>query len=730
MTTKLNSEANYEIASQWWPDLRDIWTPIGWKDNLFRFNVLWNGTVIAEPCYWVPNINPRTTQWQGQGVQATIVPEYLEKPWSHERYSYLERDDARVSQDWDDCDAPVLGSQSMVDGLLLRQEVFAHIPEAKAVETGIEPLFMWIRLSVRKICEPLSVEKTCRFFIKLNAPHMYAGMSPGTHRFEIEKSEYPRQLRAESKEYSMENGFRILEQGNKVRIAVAPGQDCEVEFLRQHPKECDNTMHITLPTKPGSSVDILLPMLPTNRAVFDKELAFGYDASLKQANQFWAPKPQTAAVVDTPETAINETLAHSLKFQEVIAEKNPATGDYAFLCGSLRYAGMYATPNAMAFTMLEDMLGYHELVDKHIEILRKNQGTVVPPGDCFEIHPGYLSNPRELLDCIDWLSDHGAILYSVCMHAMLSGDQSFIDRWTDGIIKACEFIQHARSIAGHGGVEGVMPAAVASDFGTTIQGVWNDGWVYKGLTTAVRLLKRLEHPRAAEFARDAEDYKMVYQKAFRAKAAEMSTWKDRNGKQHPLVPTALSGEEPKEYRCAFYLDTGPLFLVFAGLFNADDPLMKSALLWFREGPHTETYRQGAAIGLISSLHHEMSSCEPCYSWNLFHSHQSADREKYIEGMYSLFAGGISRQTYTSCEARGGITGTLFTVSLASYLARLAVIDDEIKDDELHLLRLVPKAWLCSDRETVFEQDANRIRTGFVTVPSLAGRQDAESQLQA
>ena len=73
----------------------------------------------------------------------------------------------------------------------------------------------------------------------------------------------------------------------------------------------------------------------------------------------------------------------------------------------------------------------------------------------------------------------------------------------------------------------------------------------------------------------------------------------------------------------------------------------------------------------------------------------------LEGMYSLFAGASSRQTYTVCETRGGITGV--TPCLPSvWLARLAVIDDQIRDEELHLLRLVPLVWLRTDHPMRFE----------------------------
>jgi hypothetical protein len=87
----------------------------------------------------------------------------------------------------------------------------------------------------------------------------------------------------------------------------------------------------------------------------------------------------------------------------------------------------------------------------------------------------------------------------------------------------------------------------------------------------------------------------------------------------------------------------------------------------------------------------MASSEPCYSWNIFASWQLGDRPRFLEGMYSLFAGAYSRQTYSVCETRGGITGCTHWLP-SVLLARLAVIDDQVADGELHLLRLMPLAW--------------------------------------
>ncbi|MBN2289460.1 MAG: hypothetical protein JXQ83_09025, partial [Candidatus Glassbacteria bacterium] len=314
-------------------------------------------------------------------------------------------------------------------------------------------------------------------------------------------------------------------------------------------------------------------------------------------------------------------------------------------------------------------------------------------------HPGYFSTPAGLTS-IDWLSDNGAVLYEVCRHALLTGDSRFIDRWLGAVIACCEFIKEARASGNHDGVKGVLPPAVATDRRVPNQSVWNIGWNYKGLAAAVRLLERVGHPRAEEFALEARGYREAFTGALREAASAMPRWTDREGVLHPLVPLSLSAGGDIFH--AFYLDTGPLFLVWAGLLEADDPLMRSSLAFFREGPNTRVFDPGGNCWQRPVLVREISSCEPCYSWNVYHSWQLGDRRRFLEGMYSLLAGALSRQSYISCETRHGIYGNVFAVPLLADLVRLSVVDDQLVEGELHLLRLVPLAWLKSDFETRFE----------------------------
>ncbi|UCD30019.1 MAG: hypothetical protein JSV03_05965, partial [Planctomycetota bacterium] len=85
----------------------------------------------------------------------------------------------------------------------------------------------------------------------------------------------------------------------------------------------------------------------------------------------------------------------------------------------------------------------------------------------------------------------------------------------------------------------------------------------------------------------------------------------------------------------------------------------------------------------------------------------------------------SRQTYIGCEHRGGISGTPCSAPLPIHLARLAVIDDQLNHQQLHLLRMVPLAWLTADKPTLFE----RIATEFGPVSVRFQLQDEGKSLK-
>ena len=404
----------------------------------------------------------------------------------------------------------------------------------------------------------------------------------------------------------------------------------------------------------------------------------------------------------------------------VFGERDYDSGVYGYLSGILYYEGLWSTPGSMIFDMFLDQMGWYPMTAKYSEAFRLSQGSAPAPGPSYPLHPGYFASPRHLV-ATDWLSDHGAMMQQIATHALLSDDKEFIEEWTEPLVKACDFIKDM-SLMEHSGVPGLLPCGTATDEVFPQQSVYNQGWNYKGLVDAVRLLRRIGHPRAEEFETFAREFKERFQAAYRKATEEGNRWIDKNGRSRyrPPVFMATEGEPrlpeemfvkfpglPKGYTFmsdGFYLDGGPLILVWVGLLDADDPIMVDMLDFFREGPNWDLQNTNSPYTPLDRavLIHEMSSCEPCYSFNLFHDWKKLDREKYLEGMYSLLVGSISQKTFISCEHRHRVQGNMFSYPLAFYIARLSVIDDQIEPGALHLLRICPKAWITKDDPSVFK----------------------------
>ena len=58
------SEPDLQAAMGWWTEIPGKYTVVGWKNHMFRFCVLHNGTIMAKP-----DVEARTHRWDGLGVQ-------------------------------------------------------------------------------------------------------------------------------------------------------------------------------------------------------------------------------------------------------------------------------------------------------------------------------------------------------------------------------------------------------------------------------------------------------------------------------------------------------------------------------------------------------------------------------------------------------------------------------------------------------------------------------------
>ena len=685
-------EPNMEIAKGWWTEGPNRYTPINWKDHPSYFGVHHNATVQLIPKMLLGFNDPSDRQEGGITM----------------------RDDKSVLQGWSDCDAPVLWSRwfpfrystKPYDGVQLQQEVFIHVPGAVDVTTGKEPAFAWVRMTVAEVCDGFRLDDQFKLRVKIGSSHLEPGPA------------YPDGLTPDRDNYDPDAGYRLMGPDGTVRLAIAPGQDCTVEFKPGDPeKDLCSLLNILLNMESGAHVDLLMPGDFTGTpyietAAVNQEMELGYDNSLEETNIYWSKKPETAALFDVPEEEVNEIFRNHLKTAEMVAkylDGEPFDGYYYMVSGSvfatsvLKHHPVGPIPTAsLTFGYLLNLHGYHSVAEKYLQGFKACQGKFLPVGDHFEPHPGYLGEPRTP-HTFSWFSQHGALLWAIADHALLWGKPEIIEEWTPVVVKACDWIQYALSMdPPENGYGGIMPPGLGSDIGVVTQDIWNDAFMYKGLLSALRFLRRIDHPRTQEFTDMAKTYRENYQKAIRDKSSKMETWTHTDGKKRHMVPTSLMGDDGIDgIQAPFGLDIGPMALVWGGLLDADDELMENMRLWYREGPPKRFSLFDQQAFAITCLFHETSSCEPHWSWVMWHSWQLGDRQHYLEAMYSIWMAQLSHQTYSVAETRNSTGRTPYCPS--NGLARFAVIDDEIREDELHLLRMMPLAWLRTDRAARFEK---------------------------
>lgn len=727
-------EWDAERAIQFWPEMRSHWAPVSWKDHPHNFNVLYNGTVMAVPS--VSGINPFVNpEDQVFGAELRVRTSISPMGTGAADISLFRgvRPDGQQVPSWGSGVAPeyIMEHTMRKSVVYVEQRQFAHVPGAQRIVRGNEPHFLWMRFVVSDVIEFINLADHVYVYLTFLKPNTHTEIAAFNNinpNFGFGIPSYPFPFHFESTEdWSKPAYLRLGQQGRlqarpatayrrglRNRLAFPAGQKTvSVKYLESRmflgAVQPLSHLELKIPAKLGAKIDLVLPMVPVDDETMNRELELGYDGARAETEAFWKKELSTSTRIQMSEPLVQGYFTQFPRLQAMLGQKEPSTGEYGIRTSSLHYEIVWSTPTAMSIHAL-DLVGMPAEAEKYLETYLGNQGKIKPPSPYLDRHPGYFG-PPENMSFINWITDHAAILWAASAHGLITMDANFLRRWEEPIVKGCEFIQLALRAKGHGGYEGIMPPGVPNDTSAvSAQVVWNDAWYHKAFLTAVRLLERTRHPRAAEFRQSVNVYHDTFQKAFRDVVSQSKRWEAPDGTKVPFIPMALTraktpglmqndapldGEEGNSTEDvnlsaahAFFLDTGSLSLVFGELFPADDPIMKAALRWFREGPQFKKYREFSSPYQAPLLHAEVSSCEPIYSFNLFHTLELGERRLFSMGLYGQFAGGHCRGSFVGCETREGLFGVMNTLPLLA--TRQALIQES--GDELHLLRMAPLAF--------------------------------------
>ena len=706
-------EPSYDEAAARWPDMRRPIAFLGCKDHPDEFAIMWNGNIGVASAALTDADRRLLRDKRENALQVSFS--IGEKP----NYDNRQMEDQSAEPSLLEGALPVTRVRLRANDVVLLQEAFVTGEQGGGTAAWDAPVFLRVRFTVQ---QPGVGTLPIRLWAQLARNHTGYAMSTRRNvRIARVAPLYGSALKSDGDRLVNERGLVVLSADPGFRFHPQVPAPLSSVALRESQLD-RNVCEFSIERNAGATLDLVIPFSPVSAERMASHRRLGLEQARQSVISFWEGEIARGMQVETPEKPLNELWQFSVPMSFITADSYP-NGDRVLKTSSHHYEGYWPTPMAMN---LQELMrrGYRSEVAAYLRpFLDPDRRRPVPnTGSSFLSTKGFISGPSEHL-AISWVSDHGAILWIASEYYLLTRDRQFLDRWLPVMLEGLEWIarerEHTKLVGGMSA--GLMPAGRATDADRQANFVWSDAWIYRGLAGLCRVLRTINHKDAERWEAERDDYRASFQRAFRQVIQNTVRWTDTSGKSIPFVPYELSQRDTASLH-PFYLDTGPMFLGVAGLVEPGDESMTWAIKWLTEGPDSRNYNPDwSDYSERPSLPFEMSSCEPCYSWNIPLRFLRNERQKYLEGFYSLCAGSVSRKFRGGSETRDGVQWLpVMNSVINNHLRNMLVFEDESARG-LHLLRNSPSRWLEPGKKVRVERAETYFGPVSYTVETLEKR---------
>ena len=684
-------EPTYELAVAEWPDqLRPI-IFIGCKDHLDEFGVMWNGNLTLQTETMIDADRRLTRERPDPSLQVSFA--IGDKP----DFGNRTIDDGTTIPSLVEGYLPMAKVRIHRQGVTLLQESLATSADSTChVEGWNSPVFLRQRFTVE---DPGSGSAPIRLWAQLASNHIYYAMDTRRNvRILPIAPLYQRNLHAAGNELRDAEDRIVLAASRPFRFyPKLPGEFQSVAL--RYAQLDRNLAMFELPRTQGAAIELIFPFLPADPPLMGSVRSSDYERSSQTLSESWKNELSRGTQIEVPEEHVNNLWRFTVPLTFMTADLYP-NGDHILKTASHHYEALWVTVAAINILDLIQRGYFREAaayLDPFLDAIRRRP--VPNTGDSFDTSQGFITGPSEYLPAT-WLSDNGAVLWVASEYYLVTRDQTFLEKWMPIMMASIEWIARERALTKlwGGPSAGLLPPSRSSDISTQGSFYWNDAWNYRGLASVCRVLEASHSPQAERWAREREDYRITFQKAIQEQIKRTIRWQDRDGNMLPSIPMRL-GQMDASGESDTYLDTGPMFLGVGGLLNPNDEVMTWALKWLTEGPNANTeFPDWSDFSQPSCLRYEMSSGEPCYSWNIYLRYLRNERLQFLEGFYSMVAGAVSRKFLGGVETRDGIQGLPITNAVIdNHLRNMLVFENE-SGRGIDLLRNSPSAWLEPGKE--------------------------------
>lgn len=210
-------------------------------------------------------------------------------------------------------------------------------------------------------------------------------------------------------------------------------------------EQSGNSLRWTMTLGPGQSHDLYFA-IPTLTLATEDEIAAlsrrDFDDERRAVVGFWRNLNPHATRITTPEPWLNDFYKAHMRHLEVncLADSNPQLSRRFAVVGSTGY-GVYPNESVMMISDL-DRRGLHKAAEDCLQSLIDFQGTVPLPGDFKSAKGVYYG--ADGLEMAGYNKNHGYVLWALAEHWKFTRDRAWMERVTQSILEACEWIIQER----------------------------------------------------------------------------------------------------------------------------------------------------------------------------------------------------------------------------------------------------------------------------------------------
>jgi len=399
-----------------------------------------------------------------------------------------------------------------------------------------------------------------------------------------------------------------------------------------------------------------------------------YAAARSATLRFWEDYLARGAQFRVPEQVVNDlfraNLWHALRLPRRHGGDEPGVRldlPYSNFAYDQRDTPWPVNQAIYVDYMLYDLRGYHAVSAEELATIYRNNQE--PNG-----HVGGFAN---------WGVYTPSMLVAVAQHGLLSGDRTAIDALLPATRRAGDWClaEIARAQQSEGPARGLIRAPLNDLSHEPRAWAFNQAYFYAGCAQLARLLRRLQHPRAAEFQRAADQMRQAVERGFGQAATRAPLVPLRDRTWIPYVPADAS--TPRRLLEVWYptdVDTGALHLSRSGALDPHGPLT-TCLLYDHED---NLFLNGWGM-----------ANEPVYNQHATAYLRRDEVKPAIRAFYSMLACAFSHSALEPVEHRWGwgqYFGPPSTDGAWFDLYRHMLIQ-EPEDETLFLLPATPRKWL-------------------------------------